>query len=117
RSKKFPGTYCRFGGSVMHSNQKTTFQIVMFELLCNPLWAQHFRNIWKKMLKEKLWECVFDDNNLELSNQCETEFDGEGQQRRYQDLDLYDYTNENFYESRVQVYILQSPDLLENMRL
>ncbi|CAG7826194.1 unnamed protein product, partial [Allacma fusca] len=58
----------------------------MFELLCNHWWASYFRNIWKKMLKEKLWECFFNDDNLKLSDQCETEFDGAGQQRRYQDL-------------------------------
>ncbi|CAG7836349.1 unnamed protein product [Allacma fusca] len=61
-------------------------QIVISDLLCNPGRALYFRNLWENSLKEGLWECLFGETNLELSDQCETELDGEGIRRRYQDL-------------------------------
>ncbi|CAG7826195.1 unnamed protein product [Allacma fusca] len=56
------------------------------ELLCNPVSAQHFRNIFKKSLTEKLWECLSGDENRELSDQCDIEIEWEGDQHRFQDL-------------------------------
>ncbi|CAG7680737.1 unnamed protein product, partial [Allacma fusca] len=46
--------------------------------------------MWENALNEGLWDCVFGEDNRELSEECDNKkFDPNGHQTRYQDLGLY----------------------------